>query len=209
MKLIKGWKDLNVGTYQKILTNTFNPEDPDGIYVLTGLIYGLSKEEVMELPLAETQSLIKSIEFLQTKPRPIMIKREYDLGGKKYILQAEVDEITTAQYIDFNNTPKSADNMAELLAIFLIPKGKTYNKGYDYREAVQDIEDHLSVSDALAISDFFTFSWRLLMQQTTSVAKKALKQAKKDGAITKQEQKEIAEKLDKLADMSGSITLKK
>lgn len=205
MKLIKGWKDLNVGTYQKILTNTFNPDDPDGIYAFAGLIYGLSKDEVMELPLAETQALIKSLEFLQNKPRPIMVKGEYDLGGRKYVLKAETGEITTAQYIDFNNTPKSADNMAELLAIFLIPKGKTYNKGYDYREVVQDIEDHLSVSDALAISDFFTFSWRLLIRQTTSAAKKALKQARKDGAITKQEQKEIVEKLDKLADMSGSI----
>lgn len=203
--LIKGWKDIKVGTYQEILKREYREDDPDGIYDLVGLLYGLTKDEVLDLPLEETAALIKSVEFLQKRPRPILVRPEYDLGGHKYVFKSEAGEITTAQYIDFNNTNKKAENMAELLAIFLVPKGKAYNKGYDFREVVNDIEKHLSVPEALSMSDFFIYRWRALLKRTATETKKALRAARKDGAITKEQEKEGKEKIDQLTDMYGSI----
>ena len=205
MEIIKGWKDLKVGTYQKLVSAEFNPDDPDGIYEMVGILYGLTKDQVLDLPLPQTQELIKSLEFLQRKPRPILVKFEYDLGGTKYEFKAEASDITTAQYIDFNNTPKEAAKMSELLAVFLVPKGKTYGKGYDFRQVETDIEKYLSVPEALSMSDFFIYRWRTLLQRTTTATKRALKAARKDGAITKEQEKEIAGKVQTLADMYGSI----
>lgn len=204
MDLIKSWKDVKVGTYERMLAADLNQDDPDGIYKLVAVIYNISLEEIMELPLQETAALIKSVEPLQRRPKNVLVKPEYKLGDTVYEFKSEAQDITTAQYIDFNNTTKDPAHMAELLAVFLIPKGKKYNKGYDFKKAVEDVRNYLSVPEALSMSDFFMFRWRQLVQVAVKKAKTALKQARKDGAITKEEQKETAEKLDKLADTFGS-----
>ena len=206
MQYIKGWKDLTVGVYEKILTSELNPEDPDGIYELAGLVYGMSKDEVMELPLAETAALIKSLEFLQRKPRPILVKNTYKLGETEYEFKSEASQITTAQYIDFNNTTKDPSHMSELISVFLVPKGKLYGKGYDYRQVIEDVKNHLSVPEALSMSDFFLYRWESLLASTLKKTKRALKAARKDGAITKEQEKETAEKLEQLTAMYGSTT---
>ena len=139
MDLIKGWKDLKVGTYERLLTADFDTQDPDGAFKMAALLYNIPYEKFLDLPLAESQAMVKSMEFLQRKPKPIMVKFKYNLGGTEYEFKAEAKDWTTAMYIDFNNTSKDPAKMAELIAIFLIPKGKTYNKGYDYEKVVEDI----------------------------------------------------------------------
>lgn len=207
MELIKGWKDLKVGVYEKLLTADFNPEDPDGAFKMAALIYNIPYEAFLDLPLVESQAMVRSMEFLQRKPRPILVKFKYNLGGTEYEFKAEAQQWTTSQYIDFNVTPKTADRMAELIAIFLIPKGaKGYNKGYDIEKVAEDVRKYLSVSEALSMSDFFTYRWESLIRRTTTETKKALKAARKDGAITKEKEKEIAGKLEELARTYGSTT---
>ena len=206
MDLIKGWKDLTVGTYERLLTADFDAQDPDGAFKMAALLYNIPYEKFLELPLPESQAMVKSMEFLQRKPRPIMVKFKYNLGGTEYEFKAEAKDWTTAMYIDFNNTPKDPEKMADLIAIFLIPKGKTYNKGYDYSKVSEDIKKYLSVSEALAMSDFFMYRWHSLIKRTTTETKKALKQARKDGAITKEQEKEIAGKLKELTDTYGLTT---
>lgn len=209
IKLIKGWKDLKVGAYERLIAANFDPTDQDGPFKMAALIYNIPYEDFLDLPLADSQALVKSMEFLQRKPKPIMVKGRYTLNGTEYEFKAEAKEWTTAQYIDFNNTPKDPDKMGDLIAIFLIPKGKSYNKGYDIDKVAEDIRKDLSVSDALAMSDFFTYRWDSLIKRTTTEAKKALKQARKDGAITREEEKKAVEELGQLTDMYGSITLRR
>lgn len=205
-QLIKGWKDLKVGTYERLLTAAFDPEDPDGAFKMAALIYNIPYEAFLELPLPESQAMVKSLETIQRKPKPILVKFRYNLGGTEYEFKAEAQEWTTAQYIDFNNTPKDPAKMADLIAIFLVPKGKTYNKGYSYEKVAEDVRNYLSVSEALAMSDFFTYRWDSLIRRTTTETKKALKAARKDGAITKEQEKEIAGKLKELTAMYGLTT---
>lgn len=209
MELLKGWKDLKVGTYERLIAADFDPQDPDGAFKMASLLYNIPYEKFLDLPLAESQAMVQSMEFLQKKPRPIMVRFKYDLGGTEYEFKAEAKEWTTAMYIDFNNTPKEPTRMAELIAIFLIPKGKTYNKGYDYEKVVEDVRKHLSVSEALAMSDFFMYRWDSLIRRTTTEARKALKQARKDGAITREEEKETAKKLKELTATYGLTTLRR
>lgn len=207
-KLLKGWKDLSVGTYERLLSADLNPEDQDGAFKMAALLYNIPYDKFLELPLADSQALVKSMEFLQRKPKPIMVKSRYTLNGTEYDFKAEASQWTTAQFIDFNNTPKDPQRMGDLIAIFLIPKGKTYNNGYDLGKVAEDVRKDLSVSEALAMSDFFTYRWHSLLNRTATETKKALKAARKDGAITKEQEKEIAGKLEDLMATYGSTTLK-
>lgn len=208
MKLLKGWKDLNVGVYERLLTAEINPTDEDGAFKMAAILYNIPYEEFLDLPLPDSQALVKSMEFLQKKPRPVLVRNRYTLGDTEYEFRAEARDWTTSQFIDFNNTPKTPERMSELIAIFLVPKGKTYNKGYDFDKVVEDVKKYLPVTDALAMSSFFTYRWDSLIKRTTTETKKALKAARKDGAITKEEEKKAVEALEQLTSMYGSTISK-
>ena len=106
--------------------------------------------------------------------------------------------MTVAQYVDFQTYWLQRDNMkniiGNLLAIFIIPKGKKYNEGYDINQVVNDIMNNIDIMTAEEILFFFLSSYLISIKITLNylnLKMKMIKIMKKDKEKVEKFQKEI------------------
>lgn len=182
---------MPLGVYKKI--TAVDPEDEEGNLKIVALLEGVPYNDILNTPLTEVKEKVKKLEFLTNKPKKHLIKLKYKLGKATYVFDCTAKSITTAQFIDFGQVDRN--DLTGALAIFLIPEGKKYNEGYDLEDAKFDIDRYLSVEEALSICDFFTTLSELYLKRTLRKAKKALKQAKRDGIPTEEAEKIVTEYL--------------
>ena len=164
--IINSWDKMNVGTFLKIREiNELNISDQDKNLKVAALLADITYEDIVNMPLSETYDLVESTLFLLEKPKPIKARRKYEVNGKTYMLMKSAEEMTTAQYINFNNLSVDGfeKHIPEMLALFLIPEGHQYNDGYDMDEVVDDMMS-IGVMEAYGIADFFTKRYIRLMR---------------------------------------------
>lgn len=167
--MIKSWGDLPVAKLQEIRSVSNNIEDEDTkILTIAGILADKTYREMLELPLNETTELIRNTSFLYTEPKPKKISSVYHLNGTEYRIIKNMNDITTAQFIDYQAIAReSGERMAEFLSIFFIPVGCKYNDGnYDREKVIDDINYYLSAEEALGISSFFTKRCVRLIKRT-------------------------------------------
>ena len=156
---IKSYEDLTLEKWQALRSIDWN-EDIDDVERQAGIIgvlCDLSVEEVMKMPLAEYKECAMEAEFLKETPRVRRISavRGLEVGDFSLYAPASFKDITVAQYVDFQELAGEEGKEAELLSVFLIPKGCEYCEGYDIA-AVQDaIRRNVSVQMFVDLSAFF------------------------------------------------------
>lgn len=168
-KEIKTWSDLPVGMLEQIRVADKDIDDEDTkVITIAGILADKTYREMMELPLNETQRLIRNTAFLYTQPKPKKLSSVYRLNGTTYRIMKNMNDITTAQFIDYQTIAKeSGERVSEFLSIFFIPEGCKYNDGnYDREKVVDDISCHLSAEEALGIAGFFTKRCVRLIRRT-------------------------------------------
>lgn len=155
------WNDLTIGQYERIYS--IFKEDIDDEEKMIGVVtvvYGITEDEVMRQPLTKTREMIASVEGLKTSPDDVRTKKRYRLKGKLYNVCLDADKITTAQYIDYQTYSKDLEsNIAEILSVVLIPRGKRYGEGYDVAKLIGDIRESFPLGDALSIAKVFRYRW--------------------------------------------------
>lgn len=159
---------------------------------INAILNDMTVEELLDSPLADVSKMSKARDFMSKSPVQKITKKKYVLGGTTYIFNGDIYDITTAQFIDLQNTDK--DDIVSALAIFLIPEGKKYNKDYDIEEVKVDIRKFLSAEEGLSIASFFTVALGILYGRALRRAKKMIRKAKRQGVPTEQ-----AEELLKMA----------
>lgn len=167
--MIKSWSELPVAKLQEINSVSRNIDDEDTkVLTIAGILADKTYREMMELPLNETTELIRNTSFLYTEPKQKKLRSVYHLNGTDYRIMKNMNDITTAQFIDYQAIAKeSGERMAEFLSIFFIPVGCKYNDGnYDREKVVEDISYYLSAEEALGISAFFTVRCVRLIRRT-------------------------------------------
>lgn len=167
--MIKSWSELPVAKLQEINSVSRNIDDEDTkVLTIAGILADKTYREMMELPLNETTELIRNTAFLYTEPKQKKLRSVYHLNGTDYRIMKNMNDITTAQFIDYQAIAKeSGERMAEFLSIFFIPVGCKYNDGnYDREKVVEDISYYLSAEEALGISAFFTVRCVRLIKRT-------------------------------------------
>ena len=122
-------------------------------------LFGL---DPVELKPNELKPIYENI--LDQRLNRVETKDFYIINGKKYKLLKKVNDITAAQFIDYQLYMQKF-HIEQVLSIFLIPvKGKNifgkykyhkYNEGYDIIELQNDIYNHMKQVDANSIVDFF------------------------------------------------------
>lgn len=191
------WDDITWKEYEQIeqILNTDIPSDYKAVH-LVSVLTGKSVEELELLPISQFQKFLPALEFLQTEPETHTHKFEYTINGREYDFKGKIDELTTAQYIDYRAYMDEEDkDIIKLMSVFLIPKGHDYNDGYDIEQVKSDIGD-MCWLDVRAAAFFF----RAWLAAYTLILKSSLVKAMKKTMKGKtfKEKKEIKKQIQEL-----------
>lgn len=176
------WQDVNVKTFKQIqdyISTTQDGNIEQSVHLLS-LIEGKDEDTYFNMPIKQLTEEFAKLKFMECTPQAAKVKNTYKINGTEYVLTTNLQEMTVAQYIDYQVYIKNPQQyMQEMLTVFLIPKGKKYNEDYDVAAATKDMGD-LPIEDAYGISFFLTTLLRSLTKVTTSSAlRKMLKELKK------------------------------
>lgn len=199
----KNWNDITIGVYNK-LNKLLKFEPTDDVVMdelnltiqILSVLCDVDEDAIGDLTRSEFAELAAQCAFLQELPK-VKIKDKYTINGKEYTVQFSVQDMTMAQYIDYQTFIKEQDKyMSNILACFLIPKGKKYGDGYNLQEVVNDIENYFSIVDAHSVCFFFTLLFQSLTKvMLTYLVKKMKKGMKK---MTQEEKEKTQEAIDHL-----------
>ena len=131
------WNDIKYRTFLDIREAANIEDENERAYAIMEAVFG---EDVLDLSLKDFNEKCKEIEFLQKPiPNDLHIKT-IKVNGREYYFDGLLGNITTAQYIDFQNYQKNNDEY-KTFSVFIIPKGHKYNDGYDMEQVFNDILD--------------------------------------------------------------------
>lgn len=191
------WDDITWKEYEQIeqILNTDIPSDYKAVHLIS-VLTGKSVEELEVLPISQFQKFLPALEFLQTEPETHTHQFEYTVNGREYDFRGKIEEITTAQYIDYRAYMSEEDkDVIKLMSVFLIPKGHDYNDGYDMEQVKSDIGD-MCWLDVRAASFFFRIWLSCYTLILKSSLQKTLKKTMKGKTL--KEKKEIKKQIQEL-----------
>lgn len=191
------WDSLTWKEYEQLeqILNTDIPADYKTVHVIA-LLSGLSIEDVERIPVNQFNKILPALEFLNTEPETHYHQFEYTINGREYDFKGKLQEITTAQYIDYRAYISEEDkDIVKLMSVFLIPKGHEYNDGYDMEQVINDIND-MCWLDLRAAAFFFRIQLAAYILILKSSLEKTLKATKKNK--TPQEKKQIQKDIIKM-----------
>lgn len=172
-----------------------NVEDMQEIQAELLAIYADTDIDViMSYPLTKYHKLVERFyndyftDFSKAEPT---IKDKYTAGDMVLIPMLDFTQITVAQMMDFSVLSLDPiENIEKLLAVFLIPKGKKYNDGYDLLEVQKAIlkMDFNEVSPLLA----FFLKWFQGCRQAIQIS--CLEEVRKQTKKIKKMEKRIQRK---------------
>ena len=192
------WTDISIKQYNEIkdLYLDENLSDEDRLILQINILYNV---DALKLKTSELHKYVNDMKFLGSKIPKMKIKKEYQLGNNTYTLKKDLRNLTVAQWLDFQNFLKDGgsdtDNYANLLSVFFFPKGETeYGDGYDIEEVRRDINNHLSIAEAMSIASFFLlYRKTLLLLSLLYTRRETLKTP-----LTKVEKKKVKKEMRKL-----------
>lgn len=128
---------------QRLLKDN-NVEDMQAVQAELLAIYAdTDADTIMSYPLTKYHKLVEKFyndyftDFSHVEPK---IKDKYTAGDMVLVPMLDFTQITVAQMMDFSVlSTDPIENIEKLLAIFLIPKGKKYNDGYDLMQVQKAI----------------------------------------------------------------------
>ena len=155
MKIKDKWSDITIAEYERIVY-IINSTD-DEIERLTGVISvlsGVDEDEIADMPIADIARIGQKLDFLNSFDfNKNATYKTLVIDGETLVLA--VKDMSVAQYVDFQAT-WSADtkDLARIISICYVPKGKTYNKDYDIEELIDKIRNNVSIDKANSIGFF-------------------------------------------------------
>ena len=191
------WTELSLKKYNEIKDLYLDTDlsDEDRLILQINILFGV---DALKLKTSELHKYVNEMKFLGSKIPKMKIKKEYKLGNNTYILKKDLRDVTVAQWIDWQNFLKDGsdtDNYANLLSIFFFPKGETeYGENYDIEQVRSDINNHLSIAEAMSISSFFLLWRKISLRLFLLYTKKQILKA----PLTKVEKKRVKKEMRKL-----------
>lgn len=200
--MITNYAEMPVGAFQKIERIVDSGEDTNAQNLaILGVLTGKSEDELLDLPIGEFRSLMDGAEFLCTRPPVAKPKKAYKFGGWDCEVVAEMRKLTAGQYIDFQNYMHGeGDKYVEVLSCVLIPKGKTYNNGYDMLELQEGIRNDMCILDAEAVRAFFLSKWRQSVMRTLRSSKEMM--LKRGRRMTEAQRAEMMRRIQEARDLA-------
>lgn len=202
------WKDITIARHKAILEvykkYENDPEDALFAYDLATAVYGKEENWMDDMKVSEANEWVSTLAFVNERPKPRTAKGEYILNGHKYKVTMNMQNITTNQFIDFQQmADQSREHPAEFLSILLIPKGHKYNDGYSIEDVVYDIENYMSVEDCMGLSAFFFKLLQISIRRSIRSLRKLEHKARKEGIMTEEQLQALQRISDLLESANG------
>ena len=118
------YKDIMVGKYVDLMATIKDYSGTElGLHTeLIAIVYDMTEDEVLDLPLSKFEQYEREISFLYKKPKfTSKIPNKVVLNGRKYEIMKDGNKLTAAQYIDYNTYVELPDkdfHIAEILSVF-------------------------------------------------------------------------------------------
>lgn len=154
------YKDIMVGKYVDLMATIKDYSGAElGLHCeLIAIVYDMTEDEVLDLPISKFEEYEREISFLYKKPKfKSRIPNKVVLNGRKYDIVKDANKLTAAQFIDYNTYCELPDrdyHIAQILSVFLIPEGEKYGH-YDIEPVINEITNYLDIQTALDICFFF------------------------------------------------------
>ena len=168
MKIKERWSDITIAEYERIVETIKSTDDE--IERLTGVISvlsGVDEDEIADMPIAEIARIGKKLDFLNSFDfNKNATYKSLVIDGETLVLSTK--NMTVAQYVDFQATwSAETKDLARIISICYVPKGKTYNKDYDIEELIEKIRNNISIDKANSIAFFLLKRFAKLTNSTT------------------------------------------
>lgn len=214
------WEKISVNVFEKLNNAIENTEESGNDIVdylnkqiaILSVLCDVDEDRIVELSKDEFAELTAQTDFLNETPKKNIISK-LTLNGKEYEIFLSVGDMNMNQLIDFHTLFKDREkNFKQILAIFILPKGKKYCEGYDIKEVIDDIGNYLSISDANNIMFFFVLAYqsltKVMLTSLTKEMKKMMKKEKNEERV-KMMQEAIAkiQEAQNLAENGGGLTI--
>lgn len=172
MKEKMTWKDVTLRQFLQLQEAAKIEDEEEQLFKIAEIILG---KEVLNLPISEFTQVVKSgLEFMKEPiPEEKVPLKKLKVNGREYYTDCLLGNITTEQYLSFNNHSKSND-FVKMLSVFIVPKDHKFNDGYDMEEVFSDINDlpYIVVS---SICSFFRRQFELYMRAIQCYSSQTLK----------------------------------
>lgn len=192
------WTELSLKKYNEIkdLYLDENLSDEDRLILQINILFNV---DPLKLKTTELHKYVNEMKFLGEKVPKMKLKKEYQLGNNTYTLKKDLRDVRVAQWIDWQNFLKDGgadtDNYANLLSVFFFPKGETeYGENYDIEQVRSDINNYLSIAEALSISSFFLTYRKISLLLFLLYTKKQILKT----PLTKEQKKKMKKEFRKL-----------
>lgn len=150
------WENVTFNQYLEI-TEIQQREDTN-YNKLLDITAVLNNIDVDEITISNFKEYAENIKFISEDIPVTEILNEYG----NYTLHKDLSSMSMKQYIDFNNYAKVNDYVG-VLSVFLIPKGKLYNEGYNIEE-VREYILSMPCTDVITIYAFFLMQSQMYME---------------------------------------------
>lgn len=155
MKIKDKWSDITIAEYERIVDIIKGTDDE--IERLTGVISvlsGVDEDEIEGMPIAEIAMIGQKLDFLNSFDfNKNATYKSLVIDGETLVLA--VKDMSVAQYVDFQATwSAETKDLARIISICYVPKGKKYNQDYDIEELIKKIRNNVSIDKANSIGFF-------------------------------------------------------
>lgn len=203
------WKDVTIDEYFDLCERLSDDAltDYEKIIIKIAFITGKREEEIWNLNWDEFRNLqVEALWMDEFKLKENVNFKTIEINGEKYSIDTNLQNFTVAQYIDFQTFfPKRKTNeriIGNILACFIIPKGKKYADGYNIQELVENINSNLDIMTANEIMFFFLKQYLISIRATANYFNWILKRMKR-----KTKDQKMIEKLEMEWEVTKRVTL--
>ena len=195
IKIKTSWESITYAEFEQLM-QIADADIPEQ-YKTSHLISVLTGEDINtieELPIKTYLQLANVLSFMNEQPKDIPHKDEYVVNGRKYLVQAEVDKICTAQFLDYTNYSKEEKvSNIKLASCFLVPEGHKYGDGYDLKQVWFDI-GRMNFMDLKALAFFLQLQYATYLLISTDFTDQRMKKM----GISKKKRREVITHLNSM-----------
>ena len=182
--IYNNWDAVPIGAYKRIveINNDEGMETMAKNVASLAILCDTDEDSIWNLSMDEISRLTKNMDWINDfdfKKRWTI--KHVTLNGRKYNVTYDLNKMSVAQYIDFQQAWRIQDateKLVPVLSCFLVPDGHKYGDGYYIEEVRNDIENYLPITQANSICFFFLKKLLSSMKSSLICSRMVLKATK-------------------------------